>query len=144
MATIPGYEGRAGRYQNDGTFGYLKNAGNLDPLIVQSVENHNFGDIQKIYWRNSNINFSSVDSVIESFKEFPVKNIVIQRKNDAFYEPFLITIRNWLHGRIQREIFFKHFYYKAIRNTNPDIVHIHFGFPGIHNRKLKIENTIQL
>tara|TARA_B100000427_G_scaffold250501_1_gene213736 strand:+ start:3079 stop:5655 length:2577 start_codon:yes stop_codon:yes gene_type:complete len=73
--------GRAGRYQNDGTFGYLKNAGNLDPLIVQSVENHNFGDIQKIYWRNSNINFSSVDSVIESFKEFPVKNFFIHKKN---------------------------------------------------------------
>ena len=29
--------GRAGRYQNDGTFGYLKKAGNLDPLVVQSI-----------------------------------------------------------------------------------------------------------
>ena len=52
--------GRAGRYQKDGTFGYMKTAGDLDPLIVKSVEDHNFDDIQKIFWRNSDIDFTSI------------------------------------------------------------------------------------
>ena len=50
--------GRAGRYFNDGTFGYLKSAGNVDPIITGSVEDHSFENINKIYWRNSNIDFS--------------------------------------------------------------------------------------
>ena len=66
--------GRAGRYQNDGSFGFLKNAGKLDPLIIQSIENHKFDPIQKIYWRNNNIDFSSVNSVLNSFSQFPIQN----------------------------------------------------------------------
>ena len=37
-AEIGQIAGRAGRYQQDGTFGVMKGAGDLDPLIVQSVE----------------------------------------------------------------------------------------------------------
>ena len=73
--------GRAGRHLNDGSFGYLKNAGNIDPLIIQSIEEHKFDSIKKIYWRNSNIDFSSVESVNNSLKQFPVKNIYIHKKN---------------------------------------------------------------
>ena len=73
--------GRAGRYLNDGSFSYLKNAGHIDPLITQSIENHNFEHIKKIYWRNSNINFNSINSVIDSFKMFPVKSFFIHKKN---------------------------------------------------------------
>ena len=73
--------GRAGRYLNDGTFGYLKNAGSLDPLVVQAIENHNFDNVNKIYWRNSSIDFSSVSSVISSLKKFPIKNFFIHKKN---------------------------------------------------------------
>ena len=58
--------GRAGRYQNDGTFSHMKGAGKLDSLIVRSIEDHQFDNIQKIYWRNSNIDFSSISSVINS------------------------------------------------------------------------------
>ena len=62
--------GRAGRYKNNGTFSYTKEAGSLDPIIINSIENHNYDQIQKIYWRNSNINFSSVNSVLSSLKQF--------------------------------------------------------------------------
>ncbi len=80
-AEIGQIAGRAGRYQNDGTFGYTKEAGNLDPLIVQSIEDHRFDDIEKIYWRNSSIDFSSIGSVINSFREFPVRDFFIHKKN---------------------------------------------------------------
>ena len=80
-AEIGQIAGRAGRYQNDGTFGHTKEAGNLDPLIAQSIENHRFDDIQKIYWRNSLIDFSSVGSVINSFRKFPVRDFFVHKKN---------------------------------------------------------------
>ena len=80
-AEIGQIAGRAGRFQNDGTFSYTKEAGNLDSIIIQSIEDHRFDDIKKIYWRNSSINFSSVNSVINSFRQFPIKNFFIHKKN---------------------------------------------------------------
>ena len=80
-AEIGQIAGRAGRYQQDGTFGVMKGAGDLDPLIVQSVEDHCFNDIQKIYWRNSDIDFTSISSAINSFKQSPIKNFFIHKKN---------------------------------------------------------------
>ena len=81
VAELGQIAGRAGRYQNDGSFGFLKSAGKFDPLTIRSIENHTFDEIQKIYWRNSNIDFSSVNSVLNSFRKFPVKNFFIQKKN---------------------------------------------------------------
>jgi ATP-dependent RNA helicase SUPV3L1/SUV3 len=80
-AEIGQIAGRAGRYQQDGTFGYMKGAGDPDPLIAQSVEDHHFDDIKKIYWRNSDIDFTSISSVINSFKQFPTKDFFIHKKN---------------------------------------------------------------
>ncbi len=73
--------GRAGRYKNDGTFGYTKEAGVLDPIMIQAIENHSFEQIQKIYWRNSNLDFKSVETLLSSLKQFPIKNYFIHKKN---------------------------------------------------------------
>ena len=75
--------GRAGRYKNNGTFGYTKDASALDPLTIQSIENHNYNQLQKIYWRNSNLNFISVETLLNSLKEFPIQNFFIHKKNAA-------------------------------------------------------------
>ena len=73
--------GRAGRYKNNGTFSYTKEAGILDPKIIETIETHNYDQIQKIYWRNSSLDFSSVDKFLSSLKKFPVQNIFIHKKN---------------------------------------------------------------
>ena len=73
--------GRAGRYQNDGSFSFLKSAGKFDLVTFQSIENHKFDVIQKIYWRNSNIDFSSVNSTLKSLKQFPIQSFFIHKKN---------------------------------------------------------------
>ena len=72
--------GRAGRFKNNGTFSYTKEAGILDPKIIETIENHNYDQIQKIYWRNSNLDFNSVEKLLSSLKEFPVQNISYIRK----------------------------------------------------------------
>ena len=73
--------GRAGRYKTDGTFGYTKDAGLLDPVTIQSIESHSFDQIQKIYWRNSNLNYDSVEKLLSSLKQFPIKKYFIHKKN---------------------------------------------------------------
>ncbi len=73
--------GRAGRYKQDGTFSYMKEAGNLDPLIIQQIETHNFENIQKIYWRNSDLDFNSIENLLSSLKKYPVQNYFIHKKN---------------------------------------------------------------
>ena len=73
--------GRAGRYKQDGTFSYTKEAGNLDPLIIEQIETHNFESIKKIYWRNSDLDFNSIDSLLSSLKKYPVNNYFIHKKN---------------------------------------------------------------
>ena len=73
--------GRAGRYKQDGTFSYTKEAGNLDPLIIQQIETHNFDNIKKIYWRNSDLDFNSSDKLLLSLKKYPVHNYFIHKKN---------------------------------------------------------------
>ena len=79
-AEIGQIAGRAGRYKNDGTFGNTKNAGQIDIKTIQSVEDHNFLDIEKIYWRNSRINFSTINSVLSSLEEVPVRNFLFIKK----------------------------------------------------------------
>ena len=73
--------GRAGRFQNNGTFSYTKEAGFLDPITIKSIENHNYDQIQKIYWRNADLDFSSIETVISSLQQFPIKNFFIHKKN---------------------------------------------------------------
>ena len=80
-AEIGQIAGRAGRYRKDGTFGYTKEAEDLDPMTIQSIEDHNFHKIERIYWRNSNLDFSSVNALLNSLKQFPVKNFYIHKKN---------------------------------------------------------------
>ena len=73
--------GRAGRYKKDGTFSYTKEVGNLDPLIIQQIESHNFDTIKKVYWRNSDLDFNSIESLLSTLKKFPVQNYFIHKKN---------------------------------------------------------------
>ncbi len=73
--------GRAGRYKQDGTFSHTKEAGNLDPLIIQQIENHNFDNINKFYWRNSDLDFNSIETLLSSLKKYPINNYFIHKKN---------------------------------------------------------------
>jgi ATP-dependent RNA helicase SUPV3L1/SUV3 len=52
--------GRAGRHRRDGTFGTLTTAGELDPALVADIEAHRFPPIKRIWWRNTDLDFSSL------------------------------------------------------------------------------------
>ena len=68
--------GRAGRYMQDGTFGTLAELGMLDPETVEAVENHRFQSIRGIWWRNSDLEFKNLTSLLKSLDASPPSRIL--------------------------------------------------------------------
>ena len=50
-------EVRAGRYKKNGTFGVTGGLNELDAEFIEKIENHQFEQIQHIYWRNADLDF---------------------------------------------------------------------------------------
>ncbi|PID36840.1 MAG: disulfide oxidoreductase [Rhodobacterales bacterium] len=63
--------GRAGRFRTDGTFGVTGEAGMLLPEVVMAVEEHRFAPLRKLYWRNSDLRFHSIDALITGLEALP-------------------------------------------------------------------------
>jgi len=63
--------GRAGRYANDGTFGTTGDAAPLDAETVERIEEHVFEAERQFQWRNTDLDFSSLDRLIASLEETP-------------------------------------------------------------------------
>src|SRR5690606_29260401 len=63
--------GRAGRHTQDGTFGVTGDASPLPPEVVTAVEEHRFAPIQRLQWRNPQLEFGTVARLIRSLEEQP-------------------------------------------------------------------------
>ncbi len=60
--------GRAGRHLRAGTFGVTGDAHDLDDEAVQAIENHSFRPVGKLQWRNSQLQFGSVDRLLSTLE----------------------------------------------------------------------------
>ncbi|OCW76347.1 helicase [Pelagibacteraceae bacterium GOM-A1] len=74
ISEIGQISGRAGRYLNDGSFGITGDCDEISPEEIEFLENHNFPEIQNIYWRNSNLNFNNKETLLKSLDERPNKD----------------------------------------------------------------------
>ena len=74
LAEIAQIAGRAGRYMNDGNFGVTGEVQSINPEEIELIENHKFDAINNIFWRNSELDFSSYKSLIGSLDEKPSKD----------------------------------------------------------------------
>ncbi len=63
--------GRAGRFRRDGAFGVTGDAPDLDPEIVAAVEGHVFPAVPGAEWRNPELDFSSLQSLMRSLGAQP-------------------------------------------------------------------------
>jgi ATP-dependent RNA helicase SUPV3L1/SUV3 len=70
-AEIAQIAGRAGRHMNDGTFGVTDAVRELDPSIVEAVENHRFDPLSRLYWRNARLDYRSLRGLIASLEARP-------------------------------------------------------------------------
>jgi ATP-dependent RNA helicase SUPV3L1/SUV3 len=72
--------GRAGRHMNDGTFGTTAMAGTLEANIIEPIEKHLFKPIQSIFWRNPNLDMSSIENLHESLTHTPTTEGLIKAR----------------------------------------------------------------
>ena len=63
--------GRAGRGMRDGTFGVTADCPPLPDDMVDKIENHHFEALQALAWRNSELDFTSVDALLDSLAAPP-------------------------------------------------------------------------
>ncbi len=83
--------GRAGRYMNEGSFGVTGKCEELNSEQVEKLENHQFDSVLNIFWRNSNLDYSSIQNLIKSLDKEPnIDNLL--RNKDLLDENVLKTL----------------------------------------------------
>ena len=60
--------GRAGRHTEPGTFGVTGEARELDEGLIDAIENHRFQPISRLVWRNSALEFGTLDRLMQSLE----------------------------------------------------------------------------
>ena len=74
--------GRAGRHMRQGSFGVT---GEVEPLaadLIERIENHRFDTVKAVQWRNSDLEFRSLDGLIRDL-ERPSPHPALLRARDA-------------------------------------------------------------
>jgi ATP-dependent RNA helicase SUPV3L1/SUV3 len=74
--------GRAGRGMKDGTFGTTTECPSIPDDVVAAVEAHNFDALETLCWRNSDLDFSSLDGLMDSLNAPPPRQGLV-RGNEA-------------------------------------------------------------
>jgi ATP-dependent RNA helicase SUPV3L1/SUV3 len=76
--------GRAGRHLNDGAFGTLGTAPELDPRTIAAIEAHRFAPVQRLVWRNSALDFSSPEALLDALSRAPDQGLFtrVERADD--------------------------------------------------------------
>ena len=60
--------GRAGRHMSHGSFGVTGEAMEPDQHVIDAITNHQFRPVQKLQWRNTRLQFGSVDRLIQTLE----------------------------------------------------------------------------
>ncbi len=74
LSEIGQISGRAGRNKNNGSFGITGECKEITSEEVELLEKHKFEDIRNIFWRNSNLDFRSINNLIKTLEEKPNKD----------------------------------------------------------------------
>lgn len=61
--------GRAGRFTRDGTFGVTGTTSEFDDETIMAIENHEFAPEKTLQWRNSSLDFASIDTLHNSLNQ---------------------------------------------------------------------------
>ena len=94
LSEISQIAGRAGRHINDGNFGITGQCESLSSDEIEKLENHELSQINTVFWRNSDLNFESLNSLVNSLEK-KSDNEFLKRINDCEDEKVLkLLIKN--------------------------------------------------
>jgi len=88
LSEISQIAGRAGRHINNGTFGVTGECKQLSADEIEKLEKHELPSINTLYWRNNNINFDNLNSLISSLEQ-KVNSHFLKRINECEDEKVL-------------------------------------------------------
>lgn len=63
--------GRAGRHMSDGSFGATGRCPPFEEDLIEALEDHRFDPVKTLQWRNSVLDFSTVDALMQSLDQIP-------------------------------------------------------------------------
>jgi ATP-dependent RNA helicase SUPV3L1/SUV3 len=63
--------GRAGRHTSPGTFGTLREGPRMPEQVARAIESHRFEPERLAFWRNADLDTSSIDTLLQSLTESP-------------------------------------------------------------------------
>ena len=82
-AEIAQIAGRSGRHMSDGTFGTTSELGEIEPEVVEAVENHRFDPLPRLFWRNARLDYDSPAALLKSLELRPPSHgLVAAREAD--------------------------------------------------------------
>ena len=61
--------GRAGRHQSDGSFGVTADLPPFEEPLIEQIEMHEFEPVKGLYWRNPNLDFTSLEALLLSLEK---------------------------------------------------------------------------
>jgi len=70
--------GRAGRHTSDGSFGVTGDVPAFEEELIEAIETHDFEPVKALFWRNPNLDFSSLEALLLSL-ERPVPRAGLTR-----------------------------------------------------------------
>ncbi len=98
--------GRAGRYMNNGSFGTTGNCESLTDEQIEKLETHKFDDVVNIYWRNSNLDFSSYENLLQTLNQKPQSNYLVRNKDLLDENNFKFLVSEKSNIKIKNEEYF--------------------------------------
>jgi ATP-dependent RNA helicase SUPV3L1/SUV3 len=93
-AEIGQIAGRAGRGMKDGTFGTTTQCPPLPDDVVAAVEAHSFDPLDVLCWRNSDLDFSGIDPLLESLTAPPPRPGLVRGNDSSDLETLLALSRD--------------------------------------------------
>jgi ATP-dependent RNA helicase SUPV3L1/SUV3 len=96
-AEIAQIAGRAGRHMSNGTFGTTADQAPLDPELVAAVEEHRFDPLTRLSWRNTRLQFRSVEALLRSLDERPSASWLVQTRDADDHRALQLLSR---HGEV--------------------------------------------
>ena len=82
LSEISQIAGRAGRHINDGTFGVTGDCKHLSSEEIEKLENHDLAKIDMLFWRNSNIVFDNLNTLVTTLEK-KTTNEFLRKINDC-------------------------------------------------------------
>ncbi len=86
--------GRAGRHVADGTFGVTAEQRPMDERTVARVEEHRFEPLQTVFWRNDDLDFSSVERLLASLGRPPPLPLLVPGRHGEDQQALSVLARD--------------------------------------------------